>query len=232
MTSFKKILAFAAAGLLASAMGASAAPILTAIGGSVFTYNDGGPSNGNILTYGATGSSANSGTGTAGTASNGLMLSEAGLLTFTRIFTSASDTDDIGIYTGSDVLFSNKSNIASATRLLGAGFVDFAFYNRTDGGNPFGNNPNYLARNFGPIGSFVQLGLRRVSDTSWLAFFDDGGGSTSSCPTSYKTGDCDFNDLIVRIDVAAIPLPAAVWLLLAGIGGLGVVARRKAVARA
>ena len=45
--------------------------------------------------------------------------------------------------------------------------------------------------------------------------------------TGLQPGDRDFDDFALRIDIAPVPLPAAGFLLLAGLGAMGAVARRR-----
>ena len=53
----------------------------------------------------------------------------------------------------------------------------------------------------------------------FLAFDDDGAGPEDN-----------HDDFIMRVDVTAVPLPAAAWLLLVSLAGLGFVGRRHPMA--
>jgi hypothetical protein len=65
----------------------------------------------------------------------------------------------------------------------------------------------------------VSLAFSRIFNNgrSVIVGYDDSGAGP----------DRDYDDLVARIDVAPVPLPAAAWLLVAGLGGLGVTARRR-----
>ncbi len=76
-----------------------------------------------------------------------------------------------------------------------------------------------------------QLAFYLPSPSSSIvyAFLDDGGfGDGPLLVPGCSSGDCDFDDMIISIQV--VPLPAAAWLLIAGLGGLGFVARRRKAA--
>ena len=62
---------------------------------------------------------------------------------------------------------------------------------------------------------------------AFSAIFNNGRSVIVGYDDSGAGPDFDYDDLVARIDVAPIPLPAAVWLLAAGLGGLGFVARRR-----
>lgn len=96
-----------------------------------------------------------------------------------------------------------------------AGELEFSF---TSGATVVENGMN-PADQAGVMNFFASFGPGNEDATEgevlWL-FLDDAG----------QVGD-NHDDLVVRISVAAIPLPAAGFLLLGALGGLGVAARRK-----
>ncbi len=51
-------------------------------------------------------------------------------------------------------------------------------------------------------------------------FLDDNGGEN----------DDNHDDLVVRVDVTPVPLPAGIWLFATALGGLGLLARKRAAA--
>ena len=58
----------------------------------------------------------------------------------------------------------------------------------------------------------LSLAVAMISPSSAYLMFGDG------------FGDADYDDMVVRVDVSAVPLPAAVWLFgtaLIGLVGLG-----------
>lgn len=108
-------------------------------------------------------------------------------------------------------LFDNKNGPqASVTDDFGAGALPFAFTTKKPAGT-FANG--------GTQGSYGSIALFALSDTSYYALFNDS-----------STSDMDYDDMWVKMEVAPVPLPAAAWLLLGGIGALGAASRRKRAA--
>lgn len=127
----------------------------------------------------------------------GLTLSDNGLLRFE--------------YYGKEALFVNffvngSSLFSTATSVIGdsflaptaAGTVPFSFLTSGGGG--------LSATNGGPIDSGLSIAFADLGNNSFLIMFNDIGN------------DRDFDDLVVK--VSAVPLPAAVWLLLSAFIGL------------
>lgn len=136
-----------------------------------------------------------------------LGLTGPGRVTFTYLGTEAGYENQF--LAGGSTIFNNKSASNPITdQLFGPGTMDFAF--RTA-------NPLQVVQNGSSTGDYGSIALFKLSDKSVYALFNDSA-----------TVDKDYDDMAVRMDVAPVPLPAAAWMLLMGLGGLGVVKRRAA----
>jgi hypothetical protein len=75
-------------------------------------------------------------------------------------------------------------------------------------------------------GDFARDFLQDATTDFFVAYdFDDGASGVGG-----RNGDTSSSGSIISLEVtevAPVPLPAAGWMLLAGIGGLGVMARRR-----
>ena len=147
---------------------------------------------------------------TGGSTGGGLMLSGPARVSYTFIGKEAGALNHFIELTGGSS-FNNVTGGATGVARILSGFVPFAY--RTDlSGNPTITN--------GGVSEFSELGLAfsKVFNggKSVFALFDDGRTGT----------DSDYDDMIVRIDVAAVPLPAAGLLLLAALGGVAALRRR------
>jgi hypothetical protein len=114
-------------------------------------------------------------------------------------------------------LFSNQAAIGTSVTSgpVGPGLIDFAFLTTRGTASAL---DDALARNGGPISLKTRLAFYLEDNRTAYAFFDDGGAGP----------DADFDDMVVQI--AAVPLPASLLLLLTGIGGLGALRLRRRTA--
>lgn len=149
-------------------------------------------------------------------------------VTFSYFGTEASWKNTFNTATGS---FSNKSQpnntwsvsgFESYMEIMGAGLAQFSF--STNGGGGASPTPPTTVKNgendTTGVTFFASIAgnpTGRTGKSVWL-FFDDGGAGPND----------NHDDMVVRMDVAPIPLPAAGFMLLAGLGGLALVKRRKA----
>lgn len=108
--------------------------------------------------------------------------------------------------------FGNKSGSNPAFTLdFGSGTMPVGFATAS----PAGRVENGASR-----GEYGSIAFLQKSPTLVYALFNDSA-----------TVDRDFDDMVVRMEIAPVPLPAAAWMLIAGIGGLGALARRRSAAR-
>lgn len=117
----------------------------------------------------------------------------------------------------------NTAGIASFLRTTLPGLVSFDF--ETDGG-PGSTKSVFNGTNGLPAGGNVNFFASMVGDptakegNSLYLFFDDDG----------NTQDDNHDDLVVRVDVAAVPVPAAGFMLFGALGGLAALRRRRKAA--
>jgi hypothetical protein len=113
---------------------------------------------------------------------------------------------------------------------LGAnGLIPFAFL--SNGGGSYSSS-NGSAINGGSIGSNVELAFATVGSSIAFAFLEDIG---ANCPGSGCSGDQDFDDMVVEIQLNTLslgttsvtPLPAALPLFVGGLGIIGFLTRRR-----
>ncbi|MFZ1663304.1 MAG: VPLPA-CTERM sorting domain-containing protein, partial [Paracoccaceae bacterium] len=110
---------------------------------------------------------------------------------------------------------------------VAAGLIDFSFANIAGFAKADNSSNGYALANALPnfFLSIAGNAAATVGNSVWM-FLDDSGGIG---PNGGPNGD--YDDLIVRMDVipttAPIPVPAAGFLLVGALGGLGLMRRRQ-----
>lgn len=162
-------------------------------------------------------------TGDQKSLSNGLFLDLAGAaanVTYTFLGAEAGHRNYSASFGGRDfynrgVNASTPGAQATAVQAV-SGLLDFAFgtYAPRWARGEFQNNG--LAN---PASANYAMGFIRISANSFYVLFDD-----------IASGDRDFDDMAVRIDVAAVPLPAGALLLISAFAGAFMLRRRTVTA--
>lgn len=209
-----KTMALAMAVVGATAISAAAATLSLVGGGYVTQSLTNAPAGTYDLTLGGnvtigylTGTVKNT---TAGLAS-GLSLDGPGYLQYTYI---GSEAGNANFSTGTGSVFTKASAVGSslAAFAFGGGLLDFGFAT-SDPVTSIGSIQNNGGAN--PNSSDFAIGFKVADDgQSAFIYFDD-----------IASGDQDFDDFVVRVNV--VPVPAAGFLLLGALGGLAALRRRK-----
>lgn len=149
----------------------------------------------------------------------GLRINGAGKLIITLLgFEAGANNTVFDLLAGGATLLKSIPNIGTSivTGAVGNAFAPFGF--GTSGGingtikNGDGSTESRLKIAFGAISS---------DGKSVIALFDDGRRGTN---------EPDLDDMIVRVELAAVPVPAAGFLLFGALGGLAALRRRQKAA--
>src|SRR6187399_1826005 len=146
----------------------------------------------------------------------------AGLLTATFLGFEALDTDTF-TFTLSSGTLSNKGALnASISGSVSAGALSFTFADLFQG-TAIGNGQN--------LGDFTSYAVLGSFANAVFTPFTLGG--TSDLILGFNDGmrvDSDYDDIVVGLRVAAIPEPETYALMLAGLGAIGFLQRRRRIA--
>lgn len=156
------------------------------------------------------------------TEQNGLWLSitdrPMAQITYTFLGSEAGNRNYSASMDGTDSFFVNRSTVGATYTTWQAtdGLVDFAFGTSAPESSIGLFLNNALAD---PASVEYAIGYVRIDEDSFYVLFDD-----------IAWGDRDFDDMVMRIDVASVPLPAGGLLLLSGLAGAAALRRRKKAA--
>lgn len=162
--------------------------------------------------------------GAAKTASNGLFLDTTGGAEVTYTFLGGeAGHRNFAAVNGRREFFNNGGRETAAGTEVSitqsvSGLLDFAFGTTAPSWarGIFQNNGLARTRSDSIDPYNFAMGFVQLSATAFYVLFDD-----------IAAGDRDFDDMAIRIDVAAVPLPAGGLLLLSGLGGALLLRRRK-----
>ncbi len=194
-----------AVGLSVLALGASAQLSLT--GGTPTT----------ITGYNPDGTTAPQ---TSGLVDPTLSADSTGLLTATFLGFEALDSNDFTFDAGAlGTLHNSDALNTSIGTIVLPGMLDFSFLDNTTLQSVSNGTPNPTYASFVVLGSFVDSVFTPYTDGGLYTYvlgFNDG-----------LKVDADYDDMVVGLTLAPVPEPETYALMLAGIGAVGFIARRR-----
>lgn len=133
-----------------------------------------------------------------------LLANSSGLLNFTLLGESTAHSDKQTFSVNGGVVFTGPDQTGAIFSLIGP-LTSIEF--RSNPGEQYAPGGNGLIQYF-----------KNASGTSFLLAYED-----------FPNGGIDYNDMVVGMNVTAVPEPESVALALAGLGMLGFMARRRRV---
>ena len=144
----------------------------------------------------------------------------AGTLTATFLGFEALNIDTFTFSMGAFGTLNNRQALLSTiSGFVNGGALNFRFEDMTGGGIGNGGNPGIDFLSYAVLGDFRQG-----------TFFADTLGGTYDLILGFNDGlrvDADYDDIVIGLKVTPIPEPETYALMLAGLGALGFISRRR-----
>ena len=198
-------------------LSALALAALASSAGEQVTFS-GGTDRANFAAYNPNGTAAT--LAPTGGKEDALINTTAGLLSATFLGMEAIDTDTFTFTLAGGTLNNKGALNASISGLVPAGALNFTFadlFQGTTVGN--GGNPGSDFTSYAVLGTF-----------NGAVFTPATLGGAYDLIIGFNDGlrvDADYDDMVVGLRVVAIPEPESYALLLAGLGAVGFIARRR-----
>lgn len=144
----------------------------------------------------------------------------AGTLTATFLGFEALNRDTFTFSLANATLNNRMALGSTIAGFVNAGMLNFTFADMTGGSVGNGGNPGVDFNSYAVLGDFSQTGV----------FTPDTLGGTYDLILGFNDGlrvDADYDDIVIGLRIVPIPEPETYALMLAGLGALGFISRRR-----
>ncbi|MFV0474259.1 MAG: VPLPA-CTERM sorting domain-containing protein [Pikeienuella sp.] len=155
----------------------------------------------------------------SGAGFGGLTVTPGATITATYMGSEAGASNGARLEFGLFAFSNATSSVGDSVTFMNTGnLVNLLFSTNNLGGDDAIDNSIGLSTDDRLNMAFTDISGATGDVTSVFAFFGDGAG------------DLDYDDMVIRLDISTVPLPAAGLLLLTGLAGIGFMSRRRASA--